>query len=360
MTKIKLNKKFLKKYLNSCSPSGFEVQLGGQQEWAKHVGNYVEDVRLDNYGSAIAVMGNLESDYTVMIEAHADEIAWYVHSIDPKGYLKVIRNGGSDAQIAPSMRVDVWGTKGPIQGVFGHPAIHVQGRAKESTLESIFVDVGARNKKSAEKMGIEVGTVITFQAEFMKLGKDYFTAKALDNKIGGFAIAEVARLIHESKIELPYKLCIVNAVQEETGLRGAGMVAKQLDPDVAFIVDVCHETMSPAYNPTKQGFFEAGQGGVLTIAPAVQNNLLKMVRKTCDDNNIPYQLAASSNHTGTDTDAIAYAGKGTPSVLMSFPLKYMHTTVETVHKEDVKSVIASMFEFLKTIEAGQDFKYKIQ
>ena len=359
MTKIKLDKKFLKNYLNTCSPSGFEVQLGGQKTWIERIKKHADNVRIDNYGSAIAEMGNLDSDYTVMIEAHADEIAWYVHSIDSRGYLKVIRNGGSDTQIAPSMRVDVWGKKGPIQGVFGHPAIHVKERAKESTLESIFVDVGAKDKKGAEKMGIEVGTVITFQAEFMKLGKHYFTAKALDNKIGGFAIAEVARLLKENEIELPYKLCVVNAVQEEIGLRGAGMVAKQLEPDVAFIVDVCHETTSPAYNASKQGFFEAGQGGVLTIAPAVQNNLLKMVRGVCDDNDIPYQLASSSNHTGTDTDAIAYAGKGTPSVLMSFPLKYMHTTVETVHKEDVKSVIASMYEFLLKLKEGQDFKYKL-
>lgn len=357
--KIKLDQKFLKNYLNTCSPSGFEVQLGGQKTWVDRISKHADNVRIDNYGSAIAEMGNLDSDYTVMIEAHADEIAWYVHTIDSRGYLKVIRNGGSDTQIAPSMRVDVWGNKGPVQGVFGHPAIHVKGRAKESTLESIFVDVGARNPKEVEKMGIEVGTVITFQAEFMKLGKSYYTAKALDNKIGGFAIAEVARLLKENEIELPYKLCVVNAVQEEIGLRGAGMVAKQIEPDVAFIVDVCHETTSPAYNSSKQGLFEAGQGGVLTIAPAVQNNLLKMVRKTCDDNNIPYQLASSSNHTGTDTDAIAYAGAGTPSVLMSFPLKYMHTTVETVHKDDVKSVIASMYEFLKELKEGQDFKYKM-
>ena len=359
MTKIKLDKKFLKNYLNTCSPSGFEVQLGGQKVWAKRIQQYSDNVYTDNYGNVIAEIGNLDSDYTVMIEAHADEIAWYVHSIDSRGYLKVIRNGGSDTQIAPSMRVDVWGKKGPIQGIFGHPAIHVKGRAKESTLETLFVDVGARNKKAAEKMGIEVGTVITFQAEFMTLGKDYFTAKALDNKIGGFAIAEVARLIKENEIELPYKLCVVNAVQEEIGLRGAGMVAKLLEPDVAFIVDVCHETTSPAYNASKQGFFEAGQGGVFTIAPAVQNNLLKMVREICDENSIPYQLAASSNHTGTDTDAIAYAGVGTPSVLMSFPLKYMHTTVETVHKEDVKSVIASMYEFLIKLEENHEFHYDI-
>jgi len=357
MKKIKFDKKFLKDYLNTCSPTGFEVDRGGQAAWVKRIRQYAKRVYLDDYGSAIAEMGNMDSDYTVVIEAHADEIAWCVNYIDSKGYLKVVRNGGSDVQITPSMRVDVWGNKGKVQGVFGHPAIHLGGdRPKEAKMENIFVDVGATSKEEVEKMGIEVGTVITFQADFMNLGKNFFTAKALDNKIGGFSIAEVARLLYENKVELPYKLCIVNAVQEEIGLKGARMVAERLKPNVAFIVDVCHETTSPAYNASKQGLFEAGKGGVLTVAGAVQNNLLKMVRKVAKENDIPYQLSAAQGGTGTDTDAFAYTGPGTPSVLMGFPLKYMHTTVETVHKKDVKSVIATMYEFLQQLPEGHSFK----
>jgi len=353
----KKSEKFLKKYLNASSPTGFEVQNGGQKVWIDYIKPFVKKVEIDMYGTAYAVTGNMDSDYKVVIEAHADEIAWYVNYITADGYIKVARNGGSDTLIAPSMRVNLWGKKGKVEGVFGHPAIHIRYRETKADLDSIFIDVGAKDKNAVDKMGIEVGTVITFQDEFMKLGKDYYTGRALDNRIGGFTVAEVARMLHEKKVDLPFKLYIVNSVQEEIGLRGAEMIANRIKPDVAFICDVCHETTSPAYNAAKEGLFVAGEGGVLTVGPAVQNNLLQMVRNVAEDNDIKYQMAAASASTGTDTDAFAYSGKGVASVLMSFPLKYMHTTVETVHKNDVKSVRNTMFEFLKQLEEGHDFKY---
>jgi putative aminopeptidase FrvX len=352
----KKSEKFLEEYLNSSSPVGYEVQNGGQKVWIDYIKPFVKKVEVDNYGTAIAITGNMKSKYKVVIEAHADEIGWAVNYITPQGYIKVIRNGGSDTLIAPSMRVNLWGKKGAVKGIFGHPAIHIHYRNEKADLDSIFIDVGASSKEEVEKMGIEIGTPITFRDELEKLGKNYYTGRALDNRIGGFTIAEVARKLSESKVELPFKLYIVNAVQEEVGLRGASIVANNIKPDVAFVCDVCHETTSPAYNPAKEGLFEAGKGGVFAIAPGVQNNLLKMVRGVAERKGIKYQLGASSRITGTDTDAFAYPN-GTPSVLMSFPLKYMHTTVETVHKKDVKSVRNTMFEFLKQLDEGHDFKY---
>ena len=104
---MKINKKFLKEYLNSTSPTGFEYELGGQKVWMDYMSKYTDQVELDNYGTAYGVMGNLESDFKVVIEAHSDEISWFVNYIDSKGYIKVIRNGGSDVTIAPSMRVNL-------------------------------------------------------------------------------------------------------------------------------------------------------------------------------------------------------------------------------------------------------------
>lgn len=210
---MKLNEKFLKEYLNSVGPVGFEYELGTQKTWMDYVSKFTDSVELDNYGTAYAVMGNLNSDYKVVIEAHCDEISWFVNYIDSKGYIKVIRNGGSDTSIAPSMRVNLWGTKGPVTGIFGHPAIHISYRKKEADLDSIFIDVGASSKEEVEQMGIEIGTVVTFKDEFMKLG-NYYTGRALDNRIGGFMIAEVARRLKEKGKELPYKLYIVNSVQK--------------------------------------------------------------------------------------------------------------------------------------------------
>jgi putative aminopeptidase FrvX len=359
---MKVNEKFLVEYLNSNGPVGFEYELNGlekttQKLWSKYISKYVENVEFDNYGTAYGITGNMNSDFKVIIEAHVDEISYFVNYIDSKGYIKVIRNGGSDTTIAPSMRVSLWGEKGPVDGIFGHPAIHIKERKTDATLESIFIDVGADSKEDVEKLGIKVGTVVTFKDNFMNLGKDYYTGRALDNRIGGFMIAEVARKIKEKGIELPYKLYIVNSVQEEIGLRGAEMITQTIKPNVAIVTDVCHETSSPAYNASKEGEAIAGQGGVITRAPAVHNKLRKLVIDSADKNKIKYQLSASSSYTGTDTDAFAYSNGGVPSVLISLPLKYMHTTVETAHKKDVKSVIKLIYETLLNIEENHNFKY---
>ena len=353
---MKLNEKFLKEYLNSVGPVGFEYELGTQKTWMDYVSKFTDSVELDNYGTAYAVMGNLNSDYKVVIEAHCDEISWFVNYIDSKGYIKVIRNGGSDTSIAPSMRVNLWGTKGPVTGIFGHPAIHISYRKKEADLDSIFIDVGASSKEEVEQMGIEIGTVVTFKDEFMKLG-NYYTGRALDNRIGGFMIAEVARRLKEKGKELPYKLYIVNSVQEEIGLRGAEMIANTIKPNVAIITDVCHETSAPCYNASKEGEHVAGKGGVISVAPAVQNNLRKLIIDTAIKKELPFQLNAASRSTGTDTDSFAYSNGGVPSALISLPLKYMHTTVETAHKDDVENVIKLMYKTLLNIEENHNFKY---
>jgi putative aminopeptidase FrvX len=354
---MKINENFLQEYLNSNAPTGFEYELGGQKIWMDYISQFVEKVEIDNYGTAWGVMGNMDSDFKVVIEAHADEISWFVNYIDSKGYIKVIKNGGSDATIAPSMRVTLWGEKGPVDGIFGHPAIHISYRKKESDLDSIFIDVGASSKDEVEEMGIKVGTVVTFKDQFMKLGKNYYTGRALDNRIGGFMIAEVARKLKEKSKKLPFKLYVVNSVQEEIGLRGAQMVTQTIKPNVAIITDVCHETSSPCYTASKEGDFVAGNGGVITRAPAVHNRLRKLIIDSCDKKEIKYQLKASSTSTGTDTDAFAYSNGGVPSALISLPLKYMHTTCETVHKDDVESVIKMIYHSLLNIEENHNFKY---
>jgi len=354
---MKINEEFLEKYLNSNSPTGFEYELGGQKIWMDYISKYVDKVELDNYGTSYGIMGNMNSDFKVVIEAHADEISWYVNHIDSNGYIRVIRNGGSDATIAPSMRVSLWGDKGPVDGVFGHPAIHISYRKKESDLDSIFIDVGASTKEDVIEMGVNVGTVITFKDQFMKLGKDYYTGRALDNRIGGFMIAEVARKLKKKGIKLPFKLYIVNSVQEEIGLRGAQMIANNIKPNVAIITDVCHETSSPCYTPNKEGESVAGKGGVITRSPAVHNKLRKLILDTASNKEIPFQLSANSTSTGTDTDAFAYSNGGVPSALISLPLKYMHTTVETCHKDDVNNIIKLIYQTLLKIEENHNFKY---
>lgn len=352
----KESRKFLETYLNNASPTGFETS--GQKIWLEYIKKYTDDYITDTYGSVAAII-NPGQKYKVVIEAHADEISWFVNYITDDGYIYVIRNGGSDHMIAPSKRVNIQTDKGIVKGIFGWPAIHVRDKAKEEgpTLKNIFIDVGAASKKEVEEMGIHVGCVATFEDELIDLNNKYLVGRALDNRIGGFMIAEVARMIKENKKELPFSLYIVNAVQEEIGLRGAEMISRQIKPDVAVVTDVCHDTQSPVYNKKTDGDQAAGKGPVLSYGPAVQNNLLNMIIDVAGKKKIPFQRAAASRSTGTDTDAFAYSADGVASALISLPLKYMHTTVEMVDKSDMDNVIKLMYEFVIQLKKGHDFRY---
>ena len=347
---------FLKKYLNNPSPTGFESE--GQKLWLDYIKPYIDTHFVDTYGTVVGVI-NPDAKYKVVIEAHADEISWFVHYITKDGFIYLRRNGGSDHQIAPSKRVNIHTKKGIVKAVFGWPAIHTRTAATEKTpkLDNIFLDCGAKDKSEVEKMGIHVGCVVTYEDEFMILNKRNYVARAIDNRIGGFMIAEVARLLFENKVKLPFGLYITNAVQEEVGLRGAQMVVEQIQPDVAIVTDVCHDTSTPMIDKIKQGDTKCGEGPVLTYGPAVQNNLLDLIIKTAKDKKIPFQRAAASRATGTDTDAFAYATGGVASSLISLALRYMHTTVECVNKKDVENVIKLIYESLQRIKNNHDFRY---
>jgi putative aminopeptidase FrvX len=346
---------FLEKYLNNPSPTGFESE--GQKLWLKYISPYIDEYFTDNYGSVVGVI-NPEAKYKVVIEAHADEISWFVHYITSDGFIYLRRNGGSDHMIAPSKRVNIHTDKGIVKAVFGWPAIHMRSQKEETpSLKNIFLDCGCSSKKDVEKLGIHVGCVVTFEDEFMLLNKNRYVGRALDNRMGGFMIAEVARLLKEEKITLPFGLYIVNSVQEEIGLRGAEMIAHRIKPDVAIITDVCHDTHTPMVDKIENGDLKSGEGPVLTYGPAVQNNLLKQIIHTAEKSKIPFQRAAASRSTGTDTDAFAYSNEGVSSALISLPLRYMHTTVEMVRKEDVENTIRLIKETLLTIKDGQDFRY---
>jgi len=347
---------FLESYLNNASPTGYEST--GQKLWMEYLKPYVDSFITDTYGTAVGVI-NPDAKYKVIIEGHADEISWYVNYITDDGLIYVIRNGGSDHQIAPSKRVNIHTKNGIVNGIFGWPAIHTRNRDKEENpkIDNLFIDLGCENKEQVEKMGVHVGCVITYPDEFMILNEDKFVCRAIDNRMGGFMIAEVARLLHENKKKLPFGLYITNSVQEEVGLRGAEMITNTIKPNVAIVTDVCHDTTTPMINKKIEGETKIGKGPVITYAPAVQNNLRDLIITAAEDNKIPFQRLASSRVTGTDTDAFAYSNGGVASALISLPLRYMHTTVEMVHRNDVENVIKLIYESLLKIENEETFSY---
>ena len=352
----KKSEKFLSDYINVASPTGFESS--GQKLWLDYIKPYIDDYIVDTYGTVVGII-NPNEKYKVVIEAHADEISWFVHYITKEGYIYLRRNGGSDHQIAPSKRVNIHTSKGIVKAVFGWPAIHTRDRANEKSPkpENIFLDCGCNSKEEVEKLGVHVGCVVTYEDNFLKLNNSMYVGRALDNRIGGFMIAEVARILKENKIKLPFGLYITNAVQEEVGLRGAQMIVETIKPNVAIVTDVCHDTTTPMMNKIKQGDQKCGRGPVIFYGPAVQNNLLNKVINVAEENKIKFQRGAVSRATGTDTDAFAFSTGGVASALISLPLKYMHTTVETVSKNDVESVIKLIYFLLQKIKNNEDFRY---
>lgn len=355
----KKSMEFLKAYINNPSPVGFESS--GQKMWLEYIKPFTDTQFTDPYGTAVGVI-NPEAAFKVVIEAHADEISWFVNYVSPEGLLYLKRNGGVDHQIAPGQRVFVHGKKGPVKAVFGWPAIHTRignpdAKEPQPRVDNLFLDCGARSKKEVEDLGIHIGAVATYQDGFDELANNYFIGRAMDNRIGGFMIAEVARMLKENKDKLPYGLYVVNAVQEEIGLRGAEMIARRIKPNVAIITDVTHDTSTPMVNKIIEGDVACGKGPSLAYGPAVHNKLLDLVQDVAGKKDIPVQLRTVSRSTGTDTDSFAYANDGCPSVLISIPLRYMHTTVEMLHKSDIEQTIRLMYETLLTLTPKTNLSY---
>jgi putative aminopeptidase FrvX len=350
---------FLRNYINTPSPTGFES--GGQQLWIDYIRPYVDEIFTDPYGTAVGVI-NPGAAFKVVIEAHADEISWFVNYISPEGLIYLKRNGGVDHQIAPSMRVLIHGKKGAVKAVFGWPAIHTRlnnpdSKEPQPKVDNLFLDCGASSKKEVEAMGIHVGAVATYEDGYDELAHGYLIGRAFDNRIGGFMIAQVARLLKEEKKKLPFSLYVVNAVQEEIGLRGAEMIARRIKPNVAIITDVTHDSTTPMINKIIEGDCRCGNGPSLCYGPAVHNKLLQFVQNVAEKSNIPVQNKTVSRSTGTDTDSFAYANDGCPSVLISIPLRYMHTTVEMLHKNDVENTVKLMFESLLALTPKTNLSY---
>ena len=218
--------------------------------------------------------------------------------------------------------------------------------------------MGCATKQEVLDLGVAVGDVAVYEDRFMVLNENKYVCKALDNKAGGFAISEVVRLLNQDKAELPYTLYVVNAVQEEVGLRGAEMIAQNIKPHAALVTDVTHDTQTPMISKEIEGDVSLGKGPVVFHAPAVHNRFRQLIERVANDEGIPFQSGACSRVTGTDTDAFAYSNGGVPSALVSLPLRYMHTTNEMVHRDDLEHLIRLLYGSLKSLSGSpKDFDY---
>ncbi len=361
----KSDKQFLLDLLDTPSPSGFEAE--GQRKWAGYVRSFVDLVDNDHYGNTWGVLeGSAKTKGPrIMLEAHADEIGFMVSYIGENGYLRVTRIGGSDRAIVRGRIVRILGDAGEVKGVIGNTAIHLREATdtKIPKWEDVFIDIGAKDKAAVEKMGIRVGHPAVFAESAQEVGKNRLVGRALDNRIGGYIIAQVmsrlAAARKKSRKKLPASVYAVNAVQEEIGGNGARMVTYRLEPTVAVVLDVTHATDSPGISTSKHGDVKLGNGPSLTHGTANHPAVVKRLMDVAAKQKINIQHEASSRFTGTDTDDVFVSRAGVPSALVSLPMRYMHSTVEMVDQADIESVIKLLTAFCQSVKADDAFRAEI-
>lgn len=331
---------FLEALLSTASPTGFEQ--AGQQVWVDYVKDLSDTIVTDAYGSAAAHLGAEQSDSTVMLEAHCDEIGMMVSYIDNNGFIYVHRLGGSDPSIARARKVYIHNREGVVCGLVGHTAIHLQDKTNKGNLpewSDLYVDIGAENREQAQSM-ISVGDPVTLADQHEFLSDELLTGRALDNRIGSYIIARVVEALQQMRHELKVHVIALNAVQEETGGFGARMMAYRYEPHAAFVTDVTHATDIPGLDPKKHGLVHLGKGPVLSYGGANHPTLVGHLENIAQKTGISVQKEAAGTRTGTDADSIFYQKKGIPSALVSLPLRYMHSPVELCSMADTEAVIA--------------------
>jgi putative aminopeptidase FrvX len=349
---------FLRTLVNTPSPVGHEAR--GQRVWLDYAGQFADETFSDAYGNCVAVL-NKGAAPRVMLAGHADEIAMAVNYINAEGYIYVRKMGGVDAAITKAQRVLIHAQKGPVKGVVGNVAPHLMKEEKEPKppkIHDLFIDIGVSDRKAAQRL-VQIGDPITLVDEFDLLRGDLAVARAFDNRVGTFAVAEALRLLKESKAKLQAEVCAVSNVQEEVGLLGARQIAYSLKPDVAVVVDVTHATDYPTVNKPQHGDIKVGKGPAITHGGCNHPEVVARLEQVAKAKRIPLQHEAMSSTSGTDTDAIFWTRGGIASALVSLPDRYMHSPVEVVSLKDLERIPELLAAFAGSLKKGEEFKVRI-
>ncbi len=349
-------KQFLEDLLITPSPTGYES--GGVKVWKDYVSKFASEVVTDAYGSCAAKLNTSGDVATVMLEAHCDEIGMVVQHISDNGFIYVNKLGGSDSTIARAKKVFIHNKRGRVVGVTGNTAIHLQsvknGGGKQPAWKDIYVEIGVSSKEEALEL-VQVGDPITYASDLEFLNEDILTARAIDNRMGGYIIAEAMRKLSERKSELKVNVIALNSVQEEVGGYGAQMMSYRFMPDVALVTDVTHATDTPGIDQKEHGTVLMGGGPTIQHGGANHPKVVSFLEDVCEKAKIEIQHEATSVRTGTDTDSIFNQQTGIPSALISLPLRYMHSPVEVCSMEDVNAVINVMVEAVLAMRPDQTF-----
>jgi len=348
---------FLTKLLSTPTPSSDEAK--GQRVWLDYLAPFADEVETDTYGNALAVL-NPDGSPKIMVEGHADEIAFQISYIDDDGFIYFSGVGGHDPSLARGQRVHIHGRKGEVLGVIGALAIHMQGGKKQEVpeLHELFIDIGAANRKEAEKR-VAVGDLITYIVGWQQLNGDIYIARACDNRIGTFVAAEVLRLCSKAGKKLKAQVVAASAIGEENGLFGAAMLGYSVKPDAALVVDVGQATDIPVTNKKRFGDTRLGKGPILSRGSVNHPVLVKRLEDIAIENKIAFQRGIDPRRSGTDADAIFLQKGGIATAAIGVPNRYMHTPVEAVHLGDLENLARWLTAFILDLKHGETFKVKI-
>ena len=327
----------LRELLAARGPSGYE--RAPAQVWLAAAGEFAQ-ASVDVIGTPLALVAAKRAGRAparrLLVMGHIDEIGLIVTHVDDDGFLWFRAVGGWDAQVLVGQRLVVDTRAGPVTGVIGRKAVHLQ-RDEESKkvveLRDMHIDIGARNGADARRR-VRVGDVAVIDADPVELPNGRLVSRALDNRIGSYVALEAARLVADAG-GAAWELAAVAAAQEETSFGGSRTSAFALAPDAAIVVDVTHATDAPGAEVKESGKHELGSGPVISRGSTLNPALFELLARAAEEEKIPFTIEASARATGTDADAVHLSRGGVPTALVSIPIRYMHSPVELVQLDDV-------------------------
>jgi putative aminopeptidase FrvX len=327
----------LEKLSNANGVTGREGEV--RELMKQYLKPYVDETREDRLGNLIAFKKGNKDAPTVMLAAHMDEVGLMIKNIKKKGFLQFAEVGGIDDRVLLAQKVIVHTDKGPLTGVVGSKPVHIQTEAEKKKVieaDKLFIDVGARDKEEAEKMGVQVGDVVSFDIKFARLGKDVVLGKAFDNRVGCAIMIETVKRLQK----VDCNVYAVGTIQEEVGLRGATIAAFQLEPDVGIALDATVAGDTPGVGegeaPAKMG-----EGPVLTVADAgliAHPKVLRLLIDSAKEQKIPYQLETGIRGA-TDAARISLSREGVPSGVISVATRYIHSPAAILNLDDVEKAV---------------------
>ena len=342
----------LKALIAQPTPSGWEQD--GQKIIADYVLPFVDGLRYDLHDNLIALR-NPGAPIRIMIDGHCDEIGLIVTHADDKGFLTVSKIGGINTQLLQAERLLIQGRNGMVNGVIGARPPHLMAaKERDKAIEDItalWVDIGAANKQEALDL-VDIGAPATIDAGWRELHGDLVSARAFDDRIGAFIIAEVLRRL--AGCPLNVELHAVSSVREEIGLLGARVAAYDIAPHAGIAVDVGFATDTPAPEAKVIGDINLGGGPIIGAGPIFNRGLQSLMQQTAKDNEITTQLQARGRGEGNNAFSIYVARSGAATGLIGIPLRYMHSPVETLSLSDVEQSITLLTETIKRLPADLD------